>query len=300
MMPSHPNAFREPDDSKSSSSSLPGSAPSDGLPVAGLSSMTAALTETDFGWSLDLSPMRAFDALRIWSKLTNRSDAGTLLFAVELAEQPGEPSTRSRISKSTGRAQSISELADHLGIEVIDQFGDDQLVLDDLALRELIGMTMTRRMTCVLVEGPIEARDVRAIVRASQTGQNPLGVEFRAVAAMTVHDDRRITIETRTRDQALRLVAENFRHYVAAVQDQPVDAFGSPDLWQLERLLGISGMLTVRPIETDVFSTSIDVGVSTTASNESAPDEAGLPLDCRPADRSLIYDLPSHTWHDEP
>jgi hypothetical protein len=48
-------------------------------------------------------------------------------------------------------------------------------------------------------------------------------------------------------------------------------------------------MLTVRPIETQIFSTSIDVGVNTSRERFDAP-----------ARRSLIYDRPSDSWHDEP
>jgi hypothetical protein len=50
-----------------------------------------------------------------------------------------------------------------------------------------------------------------------------------------------------------------------------------------------TGTLTVRPIETEIFSTSIDVGIGT--NNDGTT---------KPADRSLIFDIPSNSWHDEP
>lgn len=290
MKPSHSNAFRESDDAKAVKRGRKQ------ISSPALSSMTAMLCETDFGWSLKLSPMRAFDALRIWSGLANSEAACSLLHDVTLAEvKVGRHRAASRLPHESTASKTVVELAEHLGIPYIEQFGGHRIVLDDLSLRELVGMTNIRKMKCVLVDGPIEPRDADAIARAAERGQNPLAVEFRAIAAMTVDDDRHITLETRTRQQSVQLVAENFRHYLGAVSDRPFDEFGSPEPWQVERLLEVSGSLTVRPIETDVFSTSIDVGIST-----AAPDHPDGEPESGPADQSLVYDLPSRTWHDEP
>jgi hypothetical protein len=288
MKPSYSNAFRQPDSSqrrKRGAKRL--SAPT-------LNSMTAVLCETDFGWSLKLSPMRAFDALRILSSMTTAQDVCLLLYDVKLADVAVDGRSASRLPRESAKGQTIADLAESLGISVIEKFSGDQLVLDDLSLRELVGMTSTRHMKCVLVEGPIEQRDAEAIVRASARGENPLAAEFRAIAAMTVDHDCDIILDTRTRKQAVQLVSENFRHYLAAIRDQPFDEFGSPESWQLERLLEVSGSLVVRPIETDVYSNSIDVGISTAVAG--GDDEAP---EIGPADKSLIYDLPSRTWHDE-
>jgi hypothetical protein len=141
------------------------------------------------------------------------------------------------------------------------------------------------------VEGEIDARDAAAIMAAASRGGSDFDVELRAAASAGVIENRAITFEVRRREAALRLLADNFAHYLAAVLTRPVEGLGTPDPGQLERLIGVTGRLTVRPIETDVFSTLIDVGISTTAA------EGG---DAGPADRSLIYDVPSHTWHDEP
>jgi hypothetical protein len=290
MTPSYSNAFREPEGDKQRQ---PGSKQ---LSSAVLSSMTVTLRETDYGWSLKLSPMRAFDALRIWPTLTSNPAASSLLYdvtldAVRLSERPATRMPHDPAMED----KTVSELADQLGINIMDRFAGERLVLDELSLRELVGMTNTRRMRCALVEGPIEARDAEAIAEATRRGHCPLEAEFRAVAAIAVDNDRHITLDTRSREHAIRLAAENFRHYLAAIRDRPFDEFAAPQDWQIGRLLEVSGSLTVRPIETDVFSTSIDVGVSTTAVNQ-----PGQVHDSGPADQSLIYDLPSHTWHDEP
>jgi hypothetical protein len=128
-----------------------------------------------------------------------------------------------------------------------------------------------------------------AIARAVQAGQSPLLAELRALAAMSISDDRSVTLHARAQAPLLTLVAENLRHYLAAVLNRGVELFSAPPVYQLERLLSISGRITIRPIETTLNGSSIDVGIST--SSEKSPG---------PANRSLLYDLPSNTWHDEP
>jgi hypothetical protein len=52
--------------------------------------------------------------------------------------------------------------------------------------------------------------------------------------------------------------------------------------------MDISGAITVRPVETSVQATSIDIGVNTSTERFS-----------QPATVSLIFDRPSNTWHTE-
>ncbi len=82
-------------------------------------------------------------------------------------------------------------------------------------------------------------------------------------------------------------MAENFRHYLAAMCDRAAEEFGAPNLDQVHALVS-EGALTIRPIETQVYSTFIDVGICATADTPEGP-----------ANRSLIYDIPSRTWHRE-
>jgi len=86
----------------------------------------------------------------------------------------------------------------------------------------------------------------------------------------------------------MRFVGETLRHYLAAVAGLPLEHVGPPDVGLLVPLFEPRGGLTVRPIETDVYSTAVDVGVAT------SPPETP-----RPADSSLIYDLHAGTWHGE-
>jgi hypothetical protein len=244
--------------------------------AAALSPMHASLARTEYGWSLSLAPMRAVQVVSTWSATSDEA-ASTLLYDLDQSSwvDGAEP-------------LGLASIAERMSIEPIEAFGDDQVIVGDVALRELVGLLQPKRLRAVRVSGPVERADAQAMIDATERGESPLQYELRASAAATIDRDRRVRADVRDRADALALVAENFRQYLAAVLGRPADGFHVPQLWQLERLLSLSGVLTVRPIETEIYSTSIDVGISTQASGEA-----------RPADRSLIYDLPSGTWHDE-
>ena len=97
---------------------------------------------------------------------------------------------------------------------------------------------------------------------------------------------RAVHVDARTRDQSARFVAESFRQYLAAVRLQPSGKVNAPEVPLIESLLDRTGRIAVRPIETEIYSTSIDVGVSTESSGATVP-----------ANTSLIYDVHSGTWH---
>lgn len=261
-----------------------------GSPVRNLASslapLHASLEKTEHGWMLQLSPMRAFDALKLWSMLWDEGRSNVLTFDVAM-RSPMFPRTLS--SPGDDGPPSLRLLAEQFGISAIAAFSDDALVVDDLTSRELAGLVPVTRWRSVFVDGPIEPRDAAAIAKAVKREISPLAVEVRAVASMTVDNDRIVRLESPEKRPALLLIAENFRHYLAALRGRPVSEFVAPEPWQIERLLSLTGSLTVRPIETDVFSTFMDIGISTAATGASEP-----------ADRSLIYDLPSNSWHDEP
>jgi hypothetical protein len=184
---------------------------------------------------------------------------------------------------------SLQSIADRLAIPALERFSADQLLLDEAGLRQLINTCSCTRLLAVRIEGPLEQGDVKAINGAMDSGKSPLSAELRAEMALEVTNDRSVVLHVREKQLALRLVAENFRHYLSALRNRSVTEFASPEPWQIERLLSLSGSLTVRPIETEMFSTSIDVGISTNTGG-----------DTKPANRSLIYDIPSNSWHDEP
>jgi hypothetical protein len=249
--------------------------------ASALSPSRAELRETDFGWFLELTPMRAFDALRLWPQFAEGGDPHSLLFDVEWVQAAG--GNRSLLGAS------LDEAAARMNLPVLEPIAGDALVLDPSVQRELVGMIELVHMRSVLVDGPIEHRDAGAMMHAARCGASALTAELRAVAELEVVGDRHVRLGVHRQEHALELVSEHFRHYLAAVRNRPAVEISRPPIWQLDRLLSVSGSISVRPIETEVYSTSIDVGVSTCAGPA-----------VKPADKSLIYDVPSDTWHDEP
>ncbi len=246
--------------------------------AASLAAMQVDLRETDFGWSLDLSPMLAIDALQ--GLKLSAPDGSSLLYLVSMEQSTWRD----------GEAEMpISEIVERLAITVAQCISSDQLVMDEASLHQLVSLCQPSRLVAVAVEGTIDERDAKAMTKAIDAGQSPLVAELRAIAAIEVLGDRAVVLHSREKQVALTLVADNFRHYLAALSHTVASKFDAPEYWQIERLLSLTGMLTVRPIETQRFSTSIDVGINTNKERFT-----------QPADRSLIYDVPSNTWHDEP
>jgi len=237
-----------------------------------LSPMRATLSPSACGFELQLEPMRALDALAPWAHLRPNEDARTLLCRPGASDGGSEP--------------SLAALADRLALPAADRLDEHQLVLDPAPLGEIAAATALEGLLAVLIDGPIEREDGRAILRTIEAGRCPLEGDLRALAAMQVRHDRAIVLQTRDIDQAAAFVAEDFRHYLAALRDQPSEKFAAPELALVERMLDRTGRITVRPIETEVYSTSIDVGISTSSNGE-----------LRAADGSLIYDIPSNSWH---
>jgi hypothetical protein len=245
--------------------------------AAALAPMQVDLRETDFGWSLDLTPMQAIDALQAMQFSTNSAELQFLVSMEQSAWRDGE------------RELSIAEITRRLAIPVIHAASADQLVLDETALRQLVSLCQPSRLVVVAVEGAIDERDASAMVKAIDAGRSPLLAELRAAAALEVMGDRSIVLHGRDKTLALGLIADNFRHYLGALNSVSASTYEAPQPWQIERLISLTGMMTIRPIETQQFSTSIDVGINTSKERFT-----------KPADRSLIYDIPSNTWHDEP
>ncbi|MHC4948446.1 MAG: hypothetical protein ACYTG1_09315 [Planctomycetota bacterium] len=263
MEPTIANAFTDTDGSRR---------PSPRASLTGmLSAMRADLESTHPGWRLRLRPMRALDVAAAWPAM-----AGDATHVLLLPDGGRDRATT-----------SVDVMAARLGVAVLERFGEGCVVLDVDALGQLAALADLVGCTAVGVDGPVERRDAEAIALALRAGRSALAVEMRATLAVRFGPARTVTVDTRHRGRALRFVAETFRHYVAALRRRPVASIERPAITQLERLMGVSGAIAVRPIETRMFATSIDIGIST----------EGEPTG--PADCSLVYDIPSDTWHDE-
>jgi len=84
-------------------------------------------------------------------------------------------------------------------------------------------------------------------------------------------------------DDALEHIASLFAQYGSSVLGEHVSP---PDLGLIDRLLERTNRLAIQSIETEVYSTFIDVGIATGTQEE-------------PADTTAIYDIFSDTWHSD-
>lgn len=263
--------------------------PIGGSSLAGmLAPLRTRLRPVADGHELVIQPMRPVDAL---GPFTATPAAPARPTSDQLADQGHDGLTpeSSTLLLGTGDAgPSLADIADLVRIPLIDRFGRDQLVVDDFSLARLVARPEVRLAAAVRIAGPIEADDARWIQRGLASGLDPLASEVRTVRAMQVGANRTLLVHVRHARDAMRFVAENLRHFLAAVAELPLADVAPPDVGLLVPLFEPSGELSVRPVETDVYSTSVDVGIVT-----SPPDAP------RPADASLIYDLHGSSWHGE-
>lgn len=240
-----------------------------------LAPMQADLREASFGFSLELSPIQAVDAVHA----LHRACPPSVQFLVSVEQSAW---------RDGNTDAKLAAIADRVGIEPLEVISPDQIVLDAASLQALIAMTQPLRMLVTAIDGPIETGDALAINKAIDGGRSPLSADLRALAALEVLGDSSLVLHTPVREIALHVVAENFRHYLAAILDKPAESFIAPELSQIEFLMQVSGAMTVRPIETQVQSESIDIGVNTSAERFT-----------QPANLSIVYDRPSNSWHAE-
>lgn len=243
-----------------------------------LASMRAKLETNAGGYRLSLTPMRFIDAMPRWFDIDPGPHVRNLLL-----DSPAP------VSNPSPAPSSLNRLLDRCNITARDSFGDDLKVLDDDGLRKLVAGNVDEKPLVVRILGPVEEADALAVKSALRQGRSALEAEVRAMASLRMLSPRSVSLETRDKSSCLSMVAESFRHYVAALRRCSVRDISVPQIWQMERLLDLEGEIAVRPIETEVYSSSIDIGICI---------QEGGPT--RPANCSLIYDVYSNTWHDEP
>lgn len=144
----------------------------------------------------------------------------------------------------------------------------------------LCGAGATNWVACV--DGPIELGDANAIIASISSSNSPLEAECRMHSMIASVSQGGISAHVRKYDDALALVSESFRQYASNLLNCNAS---SPDLGLMATLFERGDDISVRPIESEVFSTFLDVGVS------SSPECA--------ADQALIYDIHSDSWHGE-
>ena len=142
----------------------------------------------------------------------------------------------------------------------------------------LCGAGATNWVACV--EGPIEMGDANAIIASISSSNSPLLAECRMQSMIASTEQGGIKAHVRDKDDALALVAEAFRQYASNLLNCTASI---PELGLMATLFERGDEISVRPIETEMFSTFLDIGIS--SSIESA------------ADQVLIYDIHSNSWH---
>ncbi len=136
------------------------------------------------------------------------------------------------------------------------------------------------------VVGLAPAAAIELVERSCRLSEAP--TDLPSVSTTRLVAGELVSIRTRSRDQLLLVGAHVLRNQVHThLGHRQVDV-SAPELDFMHHLMERSGTLSIRPIETEVYSTWVDVGVST------CPERR-----MQPADLSLIYDLISGTWHAE-
>lgn len=245
-----------------------------------LAPLRARINRIDDGFELVIQPMRPVDAVApfLAASTDDREDAPghTTNLVLGASAVPGQ----------LPAARSLGALADEADIPILERFDDDRLVLDDGAFTRLAARSGAVIAAAARIDGPIEASDARWIARGLESGVSPLATEVRTQRAIVASDQLTLSVHARRERDVMPFVAENLRHYLAAVSGIGLERVPAPDAGLLVPLFEQSGEIAVRPIETDVYSTAVDVGIATS------------PLESpRPADASLIYDLHATTWH---
>ncbi len=242
-----------------------------GAHLRGLStSLRARFAAIEGGFLLEIEPLSTVEAFSLWPTLVP-ARSSSLLIAIDEGDDAPPALTASRFAAGYG-----------------ERLDDTAVVVPAAQLADLAVVTPADTLVAVAIDGPIEPADARALRRSTRAGRSPLSTEVRAVLAATAIGERALRIETREPRVAAAFLGEALRGYVASILHRWPSEIGRPDPGLVLTVLERTGYVSVRAIETEVYPTSIDVGLGTHADGAA-----------RPAQTSLIYDVCSATWHGE-
>jgi hypothetical protein len=237
------------------------------------------------GVRLHIEPMHISAATGIWRSVASGRCRNVLLRGeIALETLPGE------IARELGRLRTRSRL--EFGLE-IDTRGRKRrgeplpgpIVLDDDEF-DWIAESMTWvSLEAVRVEGPVDPGDIMAMEAMIARGRPSMDGDLRALASLSLDERGTLAFAARSQRPALRLVAEDLALYLAAVLRRSPDEIARPPMTLVNRLLETTGTISIRPAETEVYPGAVDVGVATTGRGGG------------PATLSVIYDIPSDSWH---
>ncbi len=237
-------------------------------------------------YALEISPMRPSEALACITARAMRP--GMTLLVGFTGIQGGAAAALAAVGETS------RNLADFLGTAGPQSAasGAGYLVLDDVALLRALRRGLCGFAHAVRLEpgehDRVEASDIETVVRSAAPKRSPLEADLRTIAWLRCGPDSRVEILSRRRAVVHELVAEGVALYLAAQLGVSHREVRRPEPWRMAQLLSVSGHLELHPKETLIASTFADMGCCC-----SAPSER------HPAAVSLIYDLPSRSWHGE-
>jgi len=236
--------------------------------------------------ALEITPMRACDALAC---MTARALRPGLTLLVGFTAVPGGAAAALAAVGETSR--NLAEFLATAGPQSA-ACGQGYLVLDDVSLLRALRRGLTGFVHAVRLEpgehDRVEPSDIEVVVKSAAPKSSPLEADLRTIAWLRCGPNDRTEVVSRRRAVVHELVAEGVAHYLAAQLGIGHREVRRPEPWRVAQLLSVSGHLELHPRETLVASTFVDMGCCC-----SAPSER------HPAAVSLIYDLPSRSWHGE-
>jgi len=148
------------------------------------------------------------------------------------------------------------------------------------------GELLDRIAWIVLLDGAVEDGDAQAMQRAWERGGCLLDAEVRATTSVVSDIGGTLVFRSTDEELLLLVVGELLCNYVAEQRSQSITALTRPEPGLVHALLAISGTLSIRPIETELYSTWVDIGINTCPHRSIGP-----------ADTSIIYDTVGNSWH---
>lgn len=229
---------------------------------------------------LAISPFRFEDLLSIWraqrpSQTSRNAPAMNIILDCEVD------------GAKVNEALDVLRLLHRRTIELVGpDTAEGLLVLDDSMLA-LYGRTFDiRELALVRVEGPIDRRDIVAMLSNAAQGRSPLEAELRGLTAAEFRREGPTIIESRNVEILASALGLDIVRYVESILRVPPGGVIQPPHSEVMRLLARSGSIRIHAQDTELLGTNVDVGICTALGRSELV-----------ADTSLIYCCPEGTWH---
>jgi hypothetical protein len=224
---------------------------------------------------LAISPFRLRDLLAVWRIGSRKSTTKNVIIDCEVDDALVD--------------DALSVLRT-LHRRTVDLVGKDTaeglLVLDDDALDLYTRSFRIKELQMVRIEGPIDRGDIMAMLESATTGRSPMDTELRGISAVEYREKGPTILESREVNMVAAALATDIARYVESVLRVPHGGIPRPPESAVLRLLAKSGSILVRPQDTELLGTSVDVGICTSYGDELAK-----------IDTTLVFCRPDGTWH---